>query len=98
MYVIIQFAVYEDCMEEGYEPYCTESVFTQPFRVKQDVYNAYQSVQERLMMTRPDLKVGIITFEIEATPDDLNKIARSVVGEGLFPRSAELKKLERHSA
>lgn len=96
MHVIIKFAVFEECMEDGFEPYCTESVFTQPFRVKQDVYNAFQAVQERLMMTRPDLKVGIITFEIEATPDDLNKIVRSVVAEGLFPQSAELKKLERH--
>lgn len=64
---------------------CEERVFTQPLRVRQDVYKAYQAKQEEWMKIDPASKVGVITFRIEATVEERELMVRSYVSEGFWP-------------
>jgi hypothetical protein len=86
MYVYIEFATFESgtCIEDGYESLPVERVFTEPFRVEQDVHNAFEAMRERMMKVNPDVEVGLVTYTIDATHEELMKMARKTVSNGLW--------------
>lgn len=88
MHVYIEFGMFEGmCIEDGYESLPVERVYTHPFRVEQDVQNAFEGVRERVMKINPMMNVGVVTFRIDATPEELMMMARKTVTCGLWPHT-----------
>ena len=96
MHVIIKLGRFSGwTMEDGYEFFAQDSIYTQPDRMKIDVNNAIQSILETFIPTCDTERVGLISCDIAATDEECRKMMRTIAAnhvlDSLFETVKELK-------